>query len=775
MGRKKLPRAEHAPKLPLVNKLPTPSKTVFDRVRWGLVYDPPKELEFCWKTTGKTPCPDCKYLESLGFQSLDKFPTYPREAKTMCAMKEPTRCKCQMLVRFPWGKTYTLLPLQDMAFYNDRDVLSVIEDREIEKNPNFIAEKIGGVVNACVDFFKKKIDRVQALVWDFQRMDKFDKAFMVFAGEPLIVDIQQAWVQATKEAALYKSLDWRKQYLTETLTRSDLDDFHELVNRNFDRLMHTGQMQEAMERTDFWQKFVEEIAVSALFGKISGEFFDALRYGLKKIGKTIGGWRNSKLVSSVLDDVVKKTEKFRDAKHAAFIDDLTKGSKGFIDAVKRIGTTPPTHWYVLLMNEVDLFTTFWKDCVLIYRPAAAVRNAMDNTLKAINEMLNSIVRGEPFWAFQSEQGLKIIRVDKDIFSPTFGEQAKGLATAGYDWLSNLRDTLYENLLVRPEQWARKGVYCGKLRAFEKRVLDKLACEPETLADLVRLEKEVAMKEVNRIFFDYSKRLSKSRVVNNVFPFFDYNVKNAGYWLHDFAHNPWKLKAVIGIWDFWCEQSGRNADFKIRNKLPIYVIPGIYFDPFQFTSAKHFIAVFSKAVGAKPTWLKARDYHYERLYKLLQGTPELGPRLRANKGFREWLRYRKHRFRYDVIDYVDKFLGLSPLVRKGLEALLIADPEPWRHMFPQSDLIDAISKVMIDSWRREAIAKVRTVDVNREMRLQKARGEKPDAERARETLVNWSAARDIIGFTWGCYLTRHYQEVHTAWKGAITDSQGSKRP
>lgn len=773
MGRKKIPKSELAPKEPKIGLLPTPSKTVLDRVRWGLVYDPPKELQFQWKTTGKSPCPDCLMLESLGFQPLSRFPTYPREGKTFCSMKVPERCRCQFLVRFPWGKTYTLLPLQDMAFYNDRDVLKLLEDREIEKNPNFIAEKIGGVVNASVDFFKKKIDRIQALVWDFQRMDKFDKAFMVFAGEPLITDIQQAWVQATKEAALYKSLDWRKKFLVETLTSAEHDDFHELVNRNFDRLMHTGQMQEAMERTGFWEKFVQEMAVSVLFGKVSGAFFDAFKEGLKKIGKTIGGWRNSKLVSSVLNDVLKKAENFRNVKHAQYIEDLTKGSKNFIESIKRIGTTHPLQWYNMLMNEVDMFTTFWKDTVLIYRPAAAVRNAMDNTLKGINEMLNAAVRGKPFWAFQDEAGLKIIRVNKDIFSPTFGDQARGLKGAGYDWLENLRNTLYENLLVKPEQWARKGVYVGKLRAFEKQVLDKLAVDPKDLDDLIRLEKEVAMKEVNRIFFDYSKRLIKSPVVNNVFPFFDYNVKNIGYWLHDFAHNPWKLKAVIGIWDFWSEQSGQNADFKIVNKLPLYVIPGIYFDPFQYTSARQIISVFSKAVGAKPEWLKARDYHYERLYKLLQGTPELGPRLQANKGFREWLKFRGHRFRHDVINYVDKFLGLSPLVRKGLEALLIAEPEPWRHMFPQSDLIDAISKVMIDSWKREAMAKIRTVDVNKEMRLQKTRGEVPDAERARETLVNWSAARDIIGFTWGSYLTRHYQEVHKAWRGVVADSQGSK--
>jgi len=716
---------------------------------------------------------NCLYLESLSWQPLSRFPTYPREPKTMCAIKDPTRCRCQMLVRFPWGKTYTLLPLQDMAFYKDRDVLSVLENREIEKNPNFIAEKIGGVVNACVDFFKKKIDRIQALVWDFQRMDKFDKAFMVFAGEPLVVDIQQAWVQATKEAALYKSLDWRKQYLIETLTRSELDDFHELVNRNFDRLMHTGQMQEAMERTDFWQKFVEEIAVSALFGKVSGEFFDALKLGIQKIGKTIGGWRNQKIIDKALEEAVRKAEKVRQLEHAKYIDDIVADTSDFVDSVKTLAGLPPEQWYHMLMNEVDLFTTFWKDCVLIYRPAAAVRNAMDNTLKAINEMLNSVVRGKPFWAFQSERGLKIIRVEKGIFSTTFGEQAKGLSAGGYNWLSNLRDTLYENLLVRPEQWARKGVYCGKLRAFEKNVLDKLACNPDDLADLVRLEKEVAMKEVNRIFFDYSKRLSKSRVVNNVFPFFDYNMKNVGYWLHDFAHNPWKLKAVIEIWDFWCEESGRNADFKIVNTLPLYVIPGIYFDPFQYTSARQIISVFSKAVGAKPKWLEASNRHYERLYKLLQGTPQLGPRLQANKGFREWVRFRGHRFRYDVINYVDKFLGVSPLVRKGLEALLIAEPEPWRKMFPQSDLIGAISKVMIDSWRREALAKIRTVDINKEMKWQKSRGEVPDAERARETLVNWSATRDIIGFTWGSYLTRHYQSVHDGWKGVVADSQGSK--
>jgi len=655
-----------------------------------------------------------------------------------------------------------------MAFYNDPDIFSLLVSRELGQHPDPPAKTMKSFGGMVTDFLKSQRRHIEALVWDVQQMDKFDKAFMAFAGQPLIIDTGQAFVQSIREAALAQPLDWRKNFLTNLLSSGSLDSFHAVTSRNFDRLMHTGQMQEAMEGAGLWKNLAWDIPTGVVLGKVTGRFFDELIDGIKKIGTTREGWRDSKLIKNVLGDSIKKSETFRDAELKMASGTLETEARQLAKIAEEAGTIKPTSFYNNVMDGVSKATQFWKDTVLIYRPASTVRNALDNTMKSINEMVNSAVRGKPFWAFQTGKGLKFFEVDEKLFAPTFGEAARGLEKVGANWASNLRENLYKWLLVKPEQWARKGVYCGKLKRFEKDVFEKLAVDPAKLDDLKLLASERSMAEVNRIFFDYSKRLSKSRVVNNIFPFFDYNVKNAEYWLHDFAHNPWKLNAIVDMWDFWTEQSGRNVDFRIKNKLPVYVIPGIYFDPFSFTSAKNYLEVFSKAIRAKPKWLEASNHHYEHLYKILKNTPELQARLASNKGFREWEKTRKHRFRWDVINYVDKYLGLSPLVRRGLEGLLIAEPEPWRKMFPQSDLIDAIGTKTIESWKQEAMREITDGAVKHEMKAQAARGEIPDEVRASETLVNWAATKNIIGFIWGSYFTRDYQNVHSAWSGMLTD-------
>ena len=767
---------------------------------------------------------------------------------------------CQMLVRFPWGTSYALLPLQDKAFYGDQDTLNLLAAREMDENPD-IEDETATLMKYLYDFFLPIKDKLEALIFDYQKMDKFDKVFSwAFLGEPLIVDALQAWDQAVKEATLSLGLDERKAYLVKTMFSAQVDDFHKLAGTIFNRLMHTGQMQDATDRTAGWKNAILEITVSAMLGKITGKFFDLVVNGLKKLGKTVGAWRDIPEIDKVLSKIVKEAETYRSTIHAQYIDDIVKASDGFMDTVRNLATTPPLQWYSMIMNEVDIFTTFWKDTVLIYRPAAAIRNFLDNSLKSINEMLNSLVRAKPFWALQSEKGIKFCLVDEKLFSETFGKHAGDLKGAGYNWLSNLRETLYENLLVKPEMWARKGVFCGKLKRFEKEVFDELAANPDDFADLARLCEEKALKEVNRIFFDYSKHLSNSRVLNNVFPFFDYNVKNAYYWLHDFAHNPWKLKAIIETWGFWCDHTGTDVNWKIKDKLPTYVIPGIYFDPFDFTSAQHFIKVFSKAIQAKPKWLNARNKHYTKLYELLKDSPKLGPRLKSNKGFAEWYKFKEHRFLYTVVDMVDKYLGMSPLVRKGLEKLQLADPQEWRSMFPQSDLIETIGKATIDGWKKKAKREISAQAVDNEMdslvaagiyerplriealidlykylrrvfeshperipffedidsfwmwyndpvrpplpkdqsifyyqlknRIEAYPAVKPFLETtgdffkwleeeielndlARNVLVNWEAAKNIIGFTWGCYLTRHYQNVHECWKLTLKETKGER--
>lgn len=801
-----------------IDQVKTPSATVRSKIRSTLFYDPPKSLKFWWdpgKGTfgGKDKkgrntwnhCPDCEFLSSKSPFTIDTLPTYPGEKKILCkGADHPT-----LEVEFPGkrkgeGGHYDFLPVKDKSLYRSEWILDAITNLEIKDKKNVKIKSMWGVIHSELLKFK---DLLKSLVTDAGNMNIVDKAFMLFAGQPLVKDFVIAYEQAVREVLRSADLSLLEMIALNPEKRAPL---MAKVDAITVRLLNEGQVLEVEEQLSGMKNLILEATTSLGVKPVTKILFDSIAAGIK--GLKIF----TKLPKRLGDVGVKPTDVyepgiFRKIINSCFYSARILRSKTLAnkitDALANIDTFKGRMNYDTLkagkfiLDEVDYFKSFWKDCVLIYAPGVSIRNMADNTLKAMNESLNSFFKKEFFWPLMKSRGTPIIPIPKEVsgsfFVKTVGELSE--AVGKKNWYQLHRDVLYEALLGGPETKAREWYFAGYVDAYAKRMFK----QGQILDDFTEIMKEKGIKEVNRVFFDYKNKMAAEVSLERIFPFFTFNIRNNAYWLKDFTHHPWKLGAIRGLWDWWSKRTGSNVNFSIKTMVPVYLIPGVYFNPLSWLSAYKYIKVFTKYHG-EPKWRETQDIHIKGQIEILEKIPvENRTRIfsRAKiKNMQDYLDRQKVVWAKVTVEFLDDWLGLHPVWKKYVLApLQLAEKEEWRTVIPQGQLVDAVSSWMFKEFMGtvtspgsqkihyiygimdrtnlptkemvdEEIRKMSSSERNGKTREELVK--KIKRAKAEQIYRAWEAQKAGIGFLSGLWLTKSWADIYNMHI-AIIDELGAK--
>jgi len=812
-GRPSLPPSERSPRLPKINLATIPSASVLEKISSSLFQEPFPELRFRWVLTDKNACPDCTWLAQNSDYTLEELPTYPGEGLTYCG----SHCDCNLEVVFPDGTHYKIIPHKDVSLYASEWVSNKIEDTW--------SNEFGGEPRSLINLISEQLqyhsELLKALIVDFKNMDRVDKFFSIFAFQPSIKDLMVAKRQASKEIwSAQPPLTMEKIAKMSNKEVDKLLDLDRLIRARTIELLRGGQVLEVERQLPFWENFMLEQVSSALVAGVCKLFFSTLIAGIRKMKD----WTEVPVIGAIIKSAITEAERHR----TIILNEEIKIAHAHAKTViQRIGAWG-MEFERNLLNEIDYFIQFWKDTVLIFQTGTAVRNLMDNTLKAFNEMINSTLEMRPFWAFMTGKNKRILKIPSAVADQSWVKSITDLKylqeaekTGVLNWYERLRMLLYENLLARPERWGRTGLYAGRLRQFEKDVW-KMGYIGKEFDEMTS---KMAIEEVNKVFFDYSRKMEIEIGLARLFPFEQYNLRNYSYWLQDFMKHPWKLAAIRSLWHWWSSESGTDCDFKIIGKLPMFLVPGTYFDPMSWASPWKFVQLFATYKG-EPKWFSARERHLKWQVKFLKTLPpEIQQRILTKseqKSIQEYLDRQQYRWSKNIIGWIDSWFGLFPLWRKVLEYLELAEKQEWKTMFPQSRLVDAITPLILEDLSKDikpmsrqtlfyikGIMDVQGIPTGEEIRKeiekqasalpldrQRARLErmKTETDRQRRTreimeqneakkaLVpkiaetiyrTWELKKIVFGYLTGMYLSRSWREIYQVHRAILEEMEAGE--
>jgi len=742
-------------KKPKIDSAPVPSPSVAAKIASVLFYHPPKELKYKWVTSKGENCPDCSWLEKNSPFSLEELPTYPKEGKTFCRHQ----CECTLKVVFPDGVEYSIIPVKEKSLYNS-DWVKRTTPRLLK---DFTPSEVKSASQELYEAFEKKFDIIKSLIIDYKNMDRIDKAFMVFAGQPIIKDAYLAWDQAQREVYASLSLEDKERLNTDSEFYDKIN-YGQKVDAVAIRLLTERQILEVEKQLGFCKNMILEVITSQLLAGVTQRFFSVLTEGIKKIKN----FKDTPYIGRLVQKAITEAQKHRSVALTKRIKEEHAAAKKFIDHVKLW----PRDIGAIIVAMIERMISFWKDCVLIFHPGTAIRNMCDNTLKAINEMLNALFEGRPFWAFFVGKGKNAIKIPKEVADQSWVRSVsdykyvKELEGRGINWWQKLRNMLYENLLSKPEAWARRGLYVGKMKRFEKDLLN-MGRNPKDFEKLMRTK---AIEEVNRVFFDYSKRMEIEVGLSKIFPFEAYNIRNFNYWLNDFVKYPWKLGVIRGVWQWWSEQTHSNCEFKIKDKIPLYLIPGVYFNPLSWLSAYKFIKVFAMYKG-EPKWLTAKEKHLKYLSEMLKKLP---PEERSRvltkaklKSVQDFEDRQKCKWVKVTVNFLDEWLGLLPMWKKVLAELHLAEKEEYKKMFPQGPLVDALSSAMFNEFRG-SVKPPSTKTLSEIYAKMEEAGIPKDRKIAEKIYRSWEIQKRVVAYFTGMYLTRSWRGIQLTHEALLEE-------
>lgn len=271
--------------------------------------------------------------------------------------------------------------------------------------------------------------------------------------------------------------------------------------------------------------------------------------------------------------------------------------------------------------------------------------------------------------------------------------------------------------------------------------------------------DAAWRKVEETLFDYSKITVAEDNFRLFFPFIQFWRKNTVFWAKQFADKPWLPVAILHL-----DQQRKDANADLPDWMRRYIhvdqlvdaaafIPGldkvvsallpdnVMYDPFNVMSFTPFYRAFKKAAYGESDLLPGEE----------DGWPVIGP----------------------MIDAINDFgLGMSPFVRKPLESAGVASTRAWQSMYPQTNMVSALTRSFIseqlgdqfNDWERvftlmqgdkssEQIAENFTYLVQAEVAGQIARGEDPSVARAEKIIRAWFLTQNVWGYFSGFYLRR----------------------
>lgn len=320
----------------------------------------------------------------------------------------------------------------------------------------------------------------------------------------------------------------------------------------------------------------------------------------------------------------------------------------------------------------------------------------------------------------------------------------------------LVETLWHVTGDIPENYSRKMIY----RAEYKKAIGELADSGMTSVQIHLEATRRAVQKVEDTLFDYSKISVIEDNLKVFFPFIQYWRKSSVFWARQFTSKPWLNNAVLQFDDERREAHGDMPAWMRRyfhtDEIAdaLAVVPGLdkafdllglgdgaMYDPMNMLSFAPFYRAF-----------KAEVYGDNQLLPTdRKGMAIIAP----------------------IMDALNDWgLGISPFVRKPLEATGVANYRAWQRIWPQTSLaeviamktgVDEIAKVALSLERISALG-LPVVDTNAiadnfdywvqtVVAEQVAKGEQPDIAAAEETVKDWFFVQQMWAYFGGVYWRR----------------------
>lgn len=269
----------------------------------------------------------------------------------------------------------------------------------------------------------------------------------------------------------------------------------------------------------------------------------------------------------------------------------------------------------------------------------------------------------------------------------------------------------------------------------------------------------AWDAIEQTLFDYSKISVAEENLKVFFPFIQFWRKNTQFWMRTAVEKPWVPLAVLKF-----DQERQKATEDLPQWLRRYihvediadaagVVPGLdhivqdllpddaMYDPMSFLSFAPLYRTYRNLAYGDNQFLPGEN----------PGMAILGPMIDA---MNDW------------------GLSMNPLVRKPLEHFGVASERAWQTMFPQTNLVSAMTRrflgdeaaLRVADWESafdklpfgvssDSIAESFEFYVQQEIAGQVKRGWEPDREKAEATIRAWFVTQNVWGYFAGFYFRR----------------------
>ncbi len=471
-------------------------------------------------------------------------------------------------------------------------------------------------------------------------------------------------------------------------------------------------------------------------------------------------------------------------------------------------------WLKVLYSGMSAWLDVWTTLTLPFRPAFALRNVIDNTVK----MLVAGVRDPRMFFLGGEKPGSVFNIDLrairfvltaghrfdqnpalryfdaivqeiwDLGGNVLGRifQAHGIPVPEEAIEGMRMSTLVDTPMVRRYQLVPKG---DDLRGtgsvlwgyYKDRVWELMADRPETFAKRALYRDtyykavrdgadpteafQLAMDKIDRVLYDYSKLSSLEHNLKFIFPFAFYWRKSTTFWASSVGNKPWLPTA----WDKFEDGRDRaHADQPEWQRR--YFNAGWIGDVFGAIPGLEWVAphISDFSIQFDP----ANFFSFTPLYRAFKSeNPNLPP---DKAGLR---------FIAPMADALnDVGLSFNPIVRKPLEMAGIFNYRAWQTVFPETALADAFAREhlaemfpngfnieaaltdpLFEAIQGTSFSQMNEQRVNelvqKEIAAQVARGEKPSRKRAMRKVQQFTLAQTIIAFFAGTYVRNNDPGEH----------------
>lgn len=459
-------------------------------------------------------------------------------------------------------------------------------------------------------------------------------------------------------------------------------------------------------------------------------------------------------------------------------------------ALSKAQSAPLRMAYVGLSASLDV----WLTATLPLRPGFVIRNVIDNTAK----MLVAGARDPRFYFLGAEHpGAKV----KSIFELGVNQMRWILLSAGLHqdskaifYFDRLMDSFWAHSSATikkifaahqidvPESWIRESQsYLAdtaptKMRAMREKVWELMAARPENYSrralfrsEMAKLRNagvgereafEQAMAKLDFTLFDYSRQSVLEDNLRFFAPFVFFWRKTAVFWSATAIQHP-ALPHALGNFE--------NTFQDEHEELPSWMRRYANITPVTNALAKvpglgWLLPGLEDGLQTDP----ANLFSFNVLYRSFkEQNPELPP---DKQGMA---------FIGPFVDALNQWgISMNPLVRKPLEVAGVFNYRAWQTIFPQTGLIDAMSRrffadrvgaggLNLESWATDKVLALIGDDfssteriaqnfnqwVQLEMAAQAQRGEPVSREAAERKIQDYYAVQTVLGFFGGVYARR----------------------